>query len=151
MANRSTSTFDAVEYQRRIVWVMVMDATSKRRYCYLSECPASWFWLSSRHEWVFLNWVRTNQGRCDFLMHRWRFGEAPTCDCGADQQTMSHIIKECPRKWFPGGLATLNSADPDAVEYLMNLDLNLWFSLEYYYQWSYKKIIHWIWHQTGIV
>jgi hypothetical protein len=100
---------------------MVIDATSKQLVIYLSVRPSG-FDLH-RHEWVLLN--RTNQGHCAYLMQRWRFGESPYCDCDADQQTINHIINECPRRRFPGKWTTLNSADPDAVEYFMNLNLNL--------------------------
>jgi hypothetical protein len=31
---------------------------------------------------------------------------------------MQHIVNECPLRSFPGGLAVLNEAGPDAVEYL---------------------------------
>jgi hypothetical protein len=78
-----------------------------------------------RYEWVLLNRFRTNNGRCAFLMHRWRLRESSNCDCGADHQTMLHIVNECPIRSFPGGLSCLNDANPDAVEYLSNLDLDL--------------------------
>jgi hypothetical protein len=65
-----------------------------------------------------LNRFRTNQGRCGSLMHIWGFTDIPDCDCGADQQTMRHIVNECPLRSFSGGLAVLNEAGPDAVETL---------------------------------
>jgi hypothetical protein len=49
-----------------------------------------------RHEWVLQNRFRTTQGRCASLMHRWGYVDSPVSDCGADQQTMSHIVNECP-------------------------------------------------------
>jgi hypothetical protein len=45
-----------------------------------------------RHNWVLLNRFRTEQGRCAHLMHRWGFVESPACDCGAEEQTMRHIV-----------------------------------------------------------
>jgi hypothetical protein len=47
------------------------------------------------------------------------------CDCGAEEQTMNHIVNDCPIRSFPGGLLALNDASPAAVEYLSNLDLNV--------------------------
>jgi Reverse transcriptase (RNA-dependent DNA polymerase)/Endonuclease-reverse transcriptase len=78
-----------------------------------------------RREWVLLNRFRTNHGRCAFLMHRWRLTESPNCDCGEESQTMLHIVNECPGRSFPGGLRCLNEANPDAMVYLSNLDLDL--------------------------
>jgi hypothetical protein len=36
---------------------------------------------------------------------------------------MDHIVNECHLRLFPGGLLSLNEANPDAVEYLSSLDL----------------------------
>jgi hypothetical protein len=58
-------------------------------------------------------------------MHRWGFADILDSDGGAEQQTMQHIVNECPLRSFPGGLAVLNAASPDASEYLRRLDLNL--------------------------
>jgi hypothetical protein len=33
------------------------------------------------------------------VMHRWRFVESPACDCGAEEQTMRHIVDDCPLHW----------------------------------------------------
>ena len=38
-------------------------------------------------------------------------------------QPMQHIVNKCPLRSFPGGLAVLNEAGPDAVEYLRRFDL----------------------------
>jgi hypothetical protein len=57
-------------------------------------------------------------------MHKWGFGESPDCVCGAEQQTMDHIVNKCPLRLFPCGLLSLNEANPDAVEYLSRLDPN---------------------------
>jgi hypothetical protein len=46
------------------------------------------------------------------------------CDCGAEEQTMNHIVNDCPIRSFPGELLALNDASPAAVEYLSTLDLN---------------------------
>jgi hypothetical protein len=55
-------------------------------------------------------------------MHIWGFA----CDCGAEQQTMDHIVNDnnVPYDFFSDGLLSLNEAKPDAVEYLSSLDLN---------------------------
>jgi hypothetical protein len=68
-----------------------------------------------RHDWVLLNLFCTSKSRCAFLIHRWSFGESPACDCGAEQQTMDHIENKCPLQLCPGGLLSLNDANPDAV------------------------------------
>jgi hypothetical protein len=51
-----------------------------------------------------------------------RYVDSPVCDCGADQQTMSHIVNECPIRRFNGGLVELSEAVPNAILFLENLD-----------------------------
>jgi hypothetical protein len=80
-----------------------------------------------RHEWVLLNRFthRTTQGQCASLMHRWGYVDSPVCDCGANQQTMSHIVNECPIRRFNGGLVELSEKGPNAISFLENLDILL--------------------------
>jgi hypothetical protein len=78
-----------------------------------------------RHEWVLLNRFRTTQGRYASLMHRWGYVDSPVCDCGADQQTMSHIVNECLSRQVNGGLVELSEAGPNAISFLENLDILL--------------------------
>jgi hypothetical protein len=80
---------------------------------------------NGRHEWVLLSRFRTTQGRCASLMHRWGYVDSPVCECVADQQTMSHIVNECPIRRFNGGLIELSEADPNAISFLENLDMLL--------------------------
>jgi Reverse transcriptase (RNA-dependent DNA polymerase) len=79
----------------------------------------------SRHEWVLMNRFRTGQGKCAYLMNRWGFADSENCDCGHEQQTMEHIINDCPLRAFDGGLEVLHDATPEAIQYLRILDLNL--------------------------
>jgi hypothetical protein len=40
-------------------------------------------------------------------MLRWGFVESPACDCGAEEQTMRHIVEDCPLRLFDDGLTGL--------------------------------------------
>jgi hypothetical protein len=33
-------------------------------------------------------------------MYRLRLVESPACDCGAEEQTMRHIVDDCPLGWI---------------------------------------------------
>ena len=55
-----------------------------------------------RRLWCTLNRFRTGQGRCAASLTRWQQITDPTCcDCGAPQQTMMHIVEDCPVTRFP--------------------------------------------------
>jgi hypothetical protein len=58
-------------------------------------------------------------------MHIWEFEKSPACDCGAEEQTMRHIVDDCPLRLFAGGLTGLYAMIDETVEYLSGLDLNL--------------------------
>lgn len=50
-----------------------------------------------RKAWVRLNRIRTDQGRCNELMYKWKFKYSPECDCGINVQSMQHLILDCLR------------------------------------------------------
>ena len=72
-----------------------------------------------RRLWCTLNRFRTGQGRCAASLTHWQQITHPTsCDCGAPQQTMMHIVEDCPVTRFPSGLPALQLADENALIWL---------------------------------
>ena len=65
--------------------------------------------------WVKLNRLRTAAGRFNADMWTWGLSTSPACDCGGDQQTVNHIITECPLYRPPNGLHGLIDVDADAA------------------------------------
>jgi len=57
-----------------------------------------------RKIWVRLNRIRTGQGRCNELMYKWKFRESLGCDCGANKQSMQHLILDCHLRSYDGDL-----------------------------------------------
>ena len=78
-----------------------------------------------RREWCTLNRIITGHGRSAHMMHKYGLASSPVCDCGAPAQTCHHIVEECPRRRFPGGLAALAECGTDAKIWLRGLDLQL--------------------------
>jgi hypothetical protein len=70
-----------------------------------------------RREWVLLKRFRTSQGKCAFLMHRWGYSNATHCDCGHPCQTI-HA--------FEDGLLSLHEATSEAIQYLSDLNIDLY-------------------------
>lgn len=58
-------------------------------------------------------------------MHEWRIKVNPRCDCGAEAQTMHHIVSECENRMFIGTLKDLRAATDEAVEQWLD-KLNAW-------------------------
>lgn len=78
-----------------------------------------------RKAWVRLNRIRTGHGNCAHFLHLWNMTDSTCCDCGAMDQTMSHIVNDCPIRKYREGIEGLNRLDEGAIEWLLNLDLNL--------------------------
>jgi len=83
-----------------------------------------------RHElprkyWSALNRIRTGHGRCGFLIRKWKRLPTPNYDCGHPNQTISHIISECPNRKYNWSLEDFSSAPLRVVKWLANLDLEL--------------------------
>lgn len=77
-----------------------------------------------RRTWLRLNRLRTGQGCCAFLLHRWNIIESPLCQCGAIQ-TMKHLVEECTIHRFQGTIEDLHAVTSDAVNWLNNLNVDI--------------------------
>ncbi len=78
-----------------------------------------------RKAWVPLNRIRTGHGNCNHFLHLWNLVSSARCDCGALNQTMSHIVNDCPIRKFSGGIEGLNRLDDGSIEWLNELDLDI--------------------------
>uniref|UniRef100_UPI001C8F8736 hypothetical protein n=1 Tax=Klebsiella pneumoniae TaxID=573 RepID=UPI001C8F8736 len=79
----------------------------------------------ARRDWTLLNRFRTGVGSCNYWRCKWGLTPDQSCDCGADAQTMQHIITECPLRSFREGLAGLHSVSEAGLQWLSELDLAL--------------------------
>lgn len=78
-----------------------------------------------RSVWTRLNRIRTGHARCNATMHKWGLRDSPACDCGAQEQTVQHIIKDCPQRKYPGPFSDFINATPSAISWLQSLDIEL--------------------------
>ncbi|KAF0758368.1 Uncharacterized protein FWK35_00015383 [Aphis craccivora] len=68
-----------------------------------------------RDVWSVLNRIRTGHGRCSSMMSKWSLKDSSACDCGYNNQTVHHIVEECPKRRFNRGIEGIHTAgaDPD--------------------------------------
>ena len=74
-----------------------------------------------RRLWNVLNRFRTATGICAHTLHKWGARPTSKCICGHPDQTMMHIIDECPLLALEGGLQCAHSVSDTAVEWLQSL------------------------------
>ncbi|UYV82324.1 hypothetical protein LAZ67_21001715 [Cordylochernes scorpioides] len=80
---------------------------------------------------IILNRIRTSTGRCNYLLNKWNMSPDHNCDCG-QIQTMHHILRDCPRRFFQGTLGDIHRCTEEALEWIrvnQNDYLNIAFSV----------------------
>lgn len=77
-----------------------------------------------RRTWTTLNRIRTQHGRCAYLLHKWGKQPSPYCDCG-EHQTIKHITEECPTRSYSGRPEDFLLATAESIEYINQLDICL--------------------------
>ena len=78
-----------------------------------------------RKIWSSLNRIRTNHGRCADSLHKWGKISTPGCDCGANRQTIRHIVETCETRAYDGSFSDFLMATDAAKDYIHNLDICL--------------------------
>ena len=72
-----------------------------------------------RRQWCNLNRIRTGHKVCNKTLNQWGITDSPQCDkCGADEQTIHHLITECPHTQFGGSLKDIHILTSQAEKWL---------------------------------
>jgi len=96
-------------------------------FCLLTgELPSYKNWYTHpgmtlpRRAWVRLNRLRTSVGRFRSCLYKWGMASSAACECGAEEQTVDHVVIQCPIHRPPHGLHGLTVLDDDTTEWLLN-------------------------------
>jgi len=57
--------------------------------------------------------IRTEQGKCNFLLHKWKMVDTPLYECG-QIQTIKHVAEVCPLTKYESGTEGLHKGDSEA-------------------------------------
>jgi len=69
-----------------------------------------------RRAWVWLNLLRTDVGRFRSCLCKWGIASSAACECGAEKQTIDHVVLQCPIHRVPHGLHGLTVLDYETIE-----------------------------------
>lgn len=69
---------------------------------------------SPRAMWTNLNRTRTEQGDCNYLLHKWKINNSPHCDYG-HTKTIGHIEREIPQTRLKRGIEGFRKGDDEAM------------------------------------
>ena len=75
----------------------------------------------SRSTWVKLNRLRTGVGLFRSTMYKWGMASTGACECGAEEQTVDHLITTCPMYRYPNGAQGLVQVDENLVAWLSDI------------------------------
>ena len=56
-----------------------------------------------RRVWCSLNRLRTGHGRCNDMLFKWGALDSPECICGFANETIQHLVVDCPVSKFKDG------------------------------------------------
>jgi len=73
-----------------------------------------------RRAWVRLDRLRTGVGRFRSCLYKWGMVSSAACECGAEEQTVGHVVLECPVHRSPHGLHGLTVLDDETIVWLLN-------------------------------
>jgi len=75
-----------------------------------------------RRAWAPLNRLRTGVGHFRSYLYKWGMASSATGECGAEEQTVDHVILQCLIHPPPHGLHGLTVLDDDeTIEWLLNI------------------------------
>jgi len=64
--------------------------------------------------------TRTGLGRFRSCLYKWVMASSAACECGAEEQTVDHVVLQCPIHRPPHGLHGLMVLDDETIEWLLN-------------------------------
>jgi hypothetical protein len=112
--------FSSVE-SWRVRWEEASGQANRGLPCITDTPPG--FNLPRRH-WTALNRIRTGHGRCADFFFKCGWLDSPECDCGAERQTVHHIVSECSLTAYDGDSQDFIYLNERAIDYLSKGNLN---------------------------
>jgi len=79
--------------------------------------PPSWNDLP-RTAWVRINRLRTAVGRFRSCLYKWGMASSAAGECGAEEQTVDHVVLQCSTHRPPHGLHGLTFLNDETIELL---------------------------------
>ena len=76
----------------------------------------------SRRTWVSVNRIRTRTAKVATNLQQWKMATSSACKhCGHPEQTLEHLVNDCPVTNFPGGFGSIHQIGPEVESWLQTL------------------------------
>jgi len=118
-AAHNSSVYLITTYVRRTVWNAGWADNPRRLRISITDTgtPRNG---SPRTAWVRLNRLRTGVGRFRSCLYESDMASSAACECGAEEQTVDHVVLQCPIHRPPHGLHGLMVLDVATIEWLLS-------------------------------
>ena len=73
-----------------------------------------------RRAWFRLNRLRTSVGLFRSCLYKWGMASSAACECGAEEQTVDHVVLQCIIHRPPNGLHSRAVLDDETTKWLLN-------------------------------
>ena len=73
-----------------------------------------------RTAWIRLNRLHISVGRFHSCVYKWGMASA-ACECGAEEQTVNHVVLQSSIHRPPHGLHGLTVLEDETIEWLLNI------------------------------
>jgi len=115
--NNNIRAAQGVEYQWNAEWT---DSPTRVRI-FIPDTGTHPGMTLPRRAWVRLNRLRTGVGRLCSCLYKWVMASSAACECVAEEQTVDHVVLQCPIHRPPHGLHGLTVLDDETIEWLLNI------------------------------
>ena len=100
-------------------WNMEWQNNTSRLHQFITDVSPSPPGMNfSRPAWVNLNRRRTGVGLFRSTMYKWGMASSAVCECGAEEQTVDHLIANCPIHGYANGAHGLAQANENLMTWL---------------------------------
>ena len=70
---------------------------------------------------VRLNSLRSGVGHFRSCLHKWGIAASADCECGAEDQTVDHVVFQCPIHQPPHELHCRTVLDDETIDWLLKI------------------------------
>ena len=111
-ANNNVRAAQWADYQWNAEWT---DSSTRLRILITDTGTHASGMTLSRRAWFRLNRLRTGVGRFRSCLYKWDMASSAPCECGAEEQTVDHVVLQCPIHRPPNGLHGLTVLDDETI------------------------------------
>lgn len=121
----TAEVLNTINFNPKEVWkeIWLNSGISSELFNFDNHTSKSKEFTLKRKQWCNLNRLRTCHGRCNDMLFKWKMVNDPSCPCGFRNQTITHMLKDCPITKYNGDIKEITALTSEAINWLEKLIL----------------------------